>query len=333
MGVTRAAVIGCGDVSIVHFEGIQAIDGIELAAVCDTDPGRGREAAERYGVPWYETHQQMLDAGGVDVVHVTTPHGEHAQPTIDCLAAGVHVIQEKPLAHTLAEGQRIVDAAAAASAKVGVCFQNRYNVSSQELRRILDSGELGEIRGAYASVVWTRTPDYYRNRPWRGTWEGSGGGLMINQAIHTLDLAQWFMGGVESVKGLASTNKYGDVIEVEDTAEFLLRHPGGTETSFYGTLTNPTHRPVEFEVYGENGTASICDGLVVAWADGRIDTYPERAVPSGGRSYWGVSHEILFRDFYATLDDPEPFWITPADAMVSLRALKSLYDQSFETHN
>lgn len=328
MGVKRAALVGCGDVSVIHFEAFDAIDGIELVAVADTDPERLAAAASARGVPGYPDHLTMLAEARPDVVHITTPHDEHIQISIDCLAAGVNVVQEKPLAHTLAEADRLVAAAQTAQAKVGICFQNRYNVSSQEARRILDSGELGQIHGAWSSVVWTRTADYYRARPWRGTWRNSGGGLLINQAIHTLDLIQWLMGDVVAVEGRTGTHKFADVIEVEDTAEALFTHAGGTTTSFYATLTAPDNRPVELEIVAENGTMTIRDGLTVVWRDGRVDTYPERAVPSGGRAYWGVSHEILIQDFYARLADPEPFWISPAEARKSLAMLKDVYRSS-----
>jgi UDP-N-acetyl-2-amino-2-deoxyglucuronate dehydrogenase len=327
--VKRAAIIGCGDVSVIHREAIGAIDGIELVGVCDTDPARLADASAAAGVPGYASVAALLDAGVADVVHVTTPHDQHVTPTLACLAAGVHVIQEKPLAAHLADAQRLVDAAPTASAKVGICFQNRYNVSSQQLRRLLDSGELGAVRGAYSSVVWTRSPDYYVAKPWRGSAERSGGGLLINQAIHTLDLLQWFLGDVVEVTGHVSTDKFGDLIEVEDTAQLLLTHAGGVTTSFYATLTAPRHRPVEIELDCENAYVTLRDGLTVDWSDGRpAEQYPERVVSSAGRSYWGVSHEILIRDFYKRLDDPEPFWISPAEAMKSLRVLKRAYEVS-----
>jgi len=329
VGVKRAALIGCGDVSVIHFEAIDEIDDIELVAVCDIDPDRLEAVGTERGVATYTDHLEMIAEARPDVVHITTPHHQHVQLSIDCLGAGVNVIQEKPLANTLAEGQRLVDVAATAKPKIGICFQNRYNVSSQEARRLLDSGQLGEIQGAYASVVWTRTADYYYARPWRGTWRESGGGLLINQAIHTLDLVQWLLGDVVGLEGQVATHKFRDVIEVEDTAEALFTHANGAQTSFYATLTAPVHRPVEIEIHCENAVLAIRNGLEVTWADGRVDVYPERAVPSGGRSYWGVSHEIFIRDFYDKLDDPEPFWIGPAEAMASLEMLKSLYHQTF----
>lgn len=332
----RAAVVGWGDVAVIHREAIDAIEDAALVGVVDTDPGRRAAAAAETGAPAFATVDELVDAVAPDVVHVTTPHDQHVTPTLEALARGVHVIQEKPIAASLEDAQRLVDAAAAlppAGPKVGICFQNRYNVSSIELRTLLDSGRLGAVRGAYASVVWTRSADYYRDKPWRGSWAGSGGGLLINQAIHTLDLVQWFLGPVADLVGHVATRKFGDVIEVEDTAEMLLTHAGGVRTSFYATLTAPQHRPVEIELDCENAYVTLRNGLTVAWRDGRIDRYEERRVPSGGRSYWGVSHELLIRDFYDRLADPEPFWISPAEAMESLRILKRTYAVSAPERN
>ncbi|NMA78208.1 MAG: Gfo/Idh/MocA family oxidoreductase [Actinomycetales bacterium] len=345
MASRRIGLIGCGDVSVVHIEALRDIEGLELVGIADTDPQARARAAEATGVPGFASTQELIDGVHPDAVHVTTPHDEHIDPSLTALAAGVHVLQEKPLAHTLAEGRRLVDAAEAAGAagaagegaagaktsgtKVGICFQNRYNLASQRLHEMLGSGELGAVRGAWASVVWTRSADYYRARPWRGTWEGSGGGLLINQAIHTLDLVQWLLGGVERTDGHVATRKFGDVIEVEDTAELLLHHPGGATTSFYATLTAPQHRPVEIELDCEHAYVSLRGGteggLTIRWADGRVDTVGERSVTSGGRSYWGVSHELLIRDFYERLEEPEPFWIGPREAMASMEILTEAY--------
>lgn len=325
----RGAIVGCGDVSIVHAEALHAIPGVELAAVVDTDPARLARATQHTGVPGYSSIERLLDAGGIDVVHVTTPHDQHAPVTLACLEAGVHVLQEKPLAHTLATGESIRGASNAhPRTKVGICFQNRYNTSSVELKRLLDSGALGEIRGAVAHVIWTRTADYYQAAPWRGQWATSGGGLLINQAIHTLDLVSWLLGEPRTITGAATQRKFSGISEVEDTAEALFTHPGGFTTSWYATLTAPTHRPVEIEVVAENGTATIRDGLTVRWNDGHEERYPERRAATGGRTYWGVSHELLIADFYARLPDPEPFWIGPSEALSALRMLTTIYHQS-----
>lgn len=326
--MTTAAIIGCGDVSSVHCQAIDAVREIELVAVCDTDPEALAGAVERYGVPGFGDHRALLAQLRPDVVHVCTPHHQHVPVVLDFLEAGVHVLVEKPLAHTLDEAERLVEAAERTDTRIGVCFQNRYNATSQAARELLDSGEFGTVLGATATVMWTRTPDYYRRKPWRGKWETAGGGLLINQAIHTLDLVQWLVGDVVDVRGRAATRLYGDVIEVEDTAELLMTHDSGARSVVFGSLTNVVHSPVTIDITAERGTLSIRGDLTTTHADGRVTTVRERRAPSDGRAYWGASHEVLIRDFYARLGENEPFWISPREAMRSLRILTDVYAQS-----
>ncbi len=139
--MTRAAVVGCGDVSVVHLQAIGTLDGVELAAVCDTDEGRAAAAAGRYGVPHFTDHRDLLRTVRPDVVHVCTPHDRHTAVAADCLDAGVAVLLEKPVAHTVAEADRFVDAARRhPHVKVGVCLQNRYNTATRTARELLGSG-------------------------------------------------------------------------------------------------------------------------------------------------------------------------------------------------
>jgi UDP-N-acetyl-2-amino-2-deoxyglucuronate dehydrogenase len=222
--MATAAIIGCGDVSVIHAEALAEMDEVTLVGVCDPDPHRRASAEQTHGVPGFADHLSLLDTVQPDVVHLCTPHDQHASLAIDCLERGVNVIVEKPLAHTVEEGQRLTAAAERSTAKIGVCFQNRYNTTAQAMHRLLTSGELGEVLGGAFTVVWHRSAEYYLSRPWRGTWAGGGGGLLMNQAIHTVDLLQWLMGGVTSVSGHASTRFLRDTIKVEDTAEFVTQH-------------------------------------------------------------------------------------------------------------
>jgi UDP-N-acetyl-2-amino-2-deoxyglucuronate dehydrogenase len=325
----RAAVIGCGDVSSVHFGAIAGLDGVELVAVCDTDPGRLAAAAAAYGVPGFADHLSLLAEQKPDVVHISTPHDQHASLAADCLERGANVLVEKPLAHTLDEGDRLIAAAAGSSAKIAVCFQNRYNATSQAMHALLATGELGDVLGASATVMWQRDAGYYLSRPWRGSWAGGGGGLMMNQAIHTVDLLQWLVGDVVSVSGNASTRFLGGTIEVEDTAEFVAEHANGARSAFYATLANAVNAPVTLDIVTEQATLSLRGDLTVTYADGRVEVVPERVVESGGRAYWGVSHELLIADFYARLGEEGPFWINPSEAAKSLRIVKEIYRQSY----
>lgn len=330
---TRAAVVGIGDVASVHLEAIAALPTIELVGLVEPDAGRAK-AAEVHGVPVFATHAELLDQVRPEVVHVTTPHHAHAEVTVDLLDAGVHVIQEKPIAASRVDAEAIVaagDRASQTGTKIGICLQNRYNLTSVALKRLVDHSELGDLVGCYASVIWQRTLDYYRAKPWRGTWSGSGGGLLINQALHTLDLVQWLMGGVARVAGHAATLKFpvgadGGGIEVEDSAALVLTHPSGLQSSIEATLCSPFARPVELELVGTAGTARLGrGGLDVIWADGRSEHVDDRTHPTKGRSYWGFSHQVLIEDFYAKLDDPGPFWIGPREAMACFDICKGVY--------
>lgn len=325
----RAAVIGCGDVASVHFGAVSGMADAELVAVCDTESGRLEAAAASYNVPGYADYRDLLEKARPDVVHICTPHHLHASLAADCLEAGVNVIVEKPLAHTLGEGRRLIEVAARSTAKIAVCFQNRYNATSQAMRKMLDGGGLGQVLGASATVMWHRSGDYYRDRPWRGTWAEGGGGLMMNQAIHTVDLLQWLVGDVAKVEGRASTRALAGVIEVEDTAEFVAEHENGVRSVFYATLANAVNAPVTLDIVTGQATLSLRGDLTVSYADGRTDVIQERVLETGGRSYWGVSHELLIRDFYARLGEAGPFWIDPAEAAKSLRIVKDLYAQSY----
>lgn len=328
-GRRTAAVVGLGDVAVIHLEAIEAIDGIDLVAVCDTDPAALARGVEEYGVPGFADVATMLAEVRPDVVHVCTPHDQHVPVVLACLAAGVNVLTEKPLANTVAQAEEIVAAAAAApEVRIGVCFQNRYNTTAQAMRAVLDSGELGRVLGATATVMWTRIPEYYRVKPWRGTWDRAGGGLLINQAIHTVDLVQWLLGEVVAVSGNAATRVYGDVIEVEDSAEIVLNHADGARSVFFGTLGNVVNHPVTIDISAERGSLSLRGNLTITREDGSVEVVEEREAPSGGRTYWGVSHEILIQDFYDRLEDAEPYWISPAEALKSLRIVTDVYAQS-----
>lgn len=324
-----AAIIGCGDVSTIHTEALATMDDASIIAVCDTDEQRLAVAADKHGVPGFTDHLTLLQTSRPDVVHICTPHNQHASPAIDFLERGVNVIVEKPLAHNESEGQRLIHVAEQSTAKIAVCFQNRYNTTTQTMHTLLSSGELGAVLGASATVLWHRTASYYQDRPWRGTWAGGGGGLLMNQAIHTVDLLQWLLGDVTSVSGHAATRFLGDTIEVEDTAEFVADHAGGVRSVFYATLANAVNAPVSIDVVTEKATLSLRGELTVSHADGRMDVIAERQAPSGGRAYWGVSHELLIRDFYAQLDRPEPFWISPREAAKSLRIVQDVYRQTY----
>lgn len=325
----RVAVVGCGDISAIHLDALLADPDVETVGVCDVDAGRRDAAAQRAGCPGFADLAQLVAAVAPDVVHVCTPHHLHAEQAAQCLANGIAVLLEKPVAHTLAEGERLAAAAAGSGAPIGVCFQNRYNDTSRALRERLDSGELGAVLGGRASVTWSRDAAYYANRDWRGRWATAGGGVLMNQSIHTLDLLQWFLGPVTDVRGRAATLALDGVIEVEDTAAIQLRHrtpAGGVATSvFHATNGHVENAPVMIEVRTEHATLRLDTDLTVTHDDGRVEVVRPAASATGERSYWGASHALLVRDFHDHVRKGADFWIDVPAALETLRIIDAVY--------
>lgn len=324
--MVRAAVIGCGDVSVVHLEAIHRLEGSELVGVADIDADAARQVGEKYGVPAYGDDLAMIEQLRPDVVHLCTPHDQHVELALSCLDAGVAVLMEKPVAANVAEAEPLIRwSQEHPDATVGVCFQNRYNSTSQGIRELLTSGELGAVRGALATVAWHRDAAYYAKRPWRGQRSHGGGGTLINQAIHTIDLLQWVLGDVTAVGGRAGTYLLADVIDVEDSAQLILDHADGVRSVCFATNTAALDFPVTMDIVTEQADLLLRGDLTVTYADGRVDVVPERRAESGGRSYWGVSHELLIADFHAHAAAGKPFWIDPAEAVKSLAIIEQVY--------
>lgn len=251
----RIALVGCGRISRNHFEAIDRIDGLELAAVCDIVESRAREAGERGGVPWYTAYAMMLEATSCDVVAVCTPSGLHPSHGILAAKAGKHVVCEKPMAISLSAADELVQACDDAGVQLFVVKQNRLNPPIQLLKRALDKGRFGRLYMANTTVRWTRPQEYYDQAPWRGTWEFDGGAFM-NQASHYVDLLQWLAGPVESVT--AKTATLARRIEAEDSGAAILRFRSGALGVIEVTmLTYPRNMEGSITLLGETGTVKI----------------------------------------------------------------------------
>jgi UDP-N-acetyl-2-amino-2-deoxyglucuronate dehydrogenase len=323
-----AAVVGCGAISPEHFAAIAANPDVVLVGVSDTDPGRLTAAAAAHSCHGYSDYKEMLAAQRPDVVHVCTPHHLHAEMAIRCLQRDINVLMEKPVATTLADAAAVVEAADRSSAQVGVCFQNRYNATSQRLREILDSNQFGTVHSALASVIWSRDAKYYQRREWRGRWATAGGGLLINQAIHTIDLLQWYLGDVQDVRGSASTLLLPEPIEVEDTASMVLTHGDGRRAIFFATNTHTENEPITIELRTPKATLRLHTDLTVIHPDGTNELIVEQQRRSGEKAYWGASHGLLIDDFYRHVRSGRKFWIDAREARKTLSIVTSVYDQS-----
>ncbi|MGG1611392.1 Gfo/Idh/MocA family protein [Paenibacillus sp. FSL K6-2441] len=329
-----AAIIGCGAIFPLHAGAVQQLDGVKLKVVVDSDAAKAEQAAAAYSCEAASDYLTLLDRDDIQVVHLCTPHHLHAEMATQLLRAGKHVLTEKPLAHDLKAAENLVAEARRSEAQLGVVFQNRYNDSSRKIREFLESKTLGRLICLKGIVTWHRDEAYYTDSPWRGRWSTEGGGVLINQAIHTLDLLQWFGGEVLSVQGSVTADALGDVIEVEDTAHASLRFADGVHGLFYATNAYLTNTPVELELVFEGGTLRQRDDCLYLTRDGReslVCEPPANLSDAGqiiGKSYWGSSHQLLIADFYDRVRTGTRFAIDGEEGLKTLRLIDELYQSS-----
>jgi UDP-N-acetyl-2-amino-2-deoxyglucuronate dehydrogenase len=318
----KVAVIGLGDISKIHIPAIQANPNVELVAVCDLDESLKGNVP---GVNFYSDYHEMVEKENPDVVHNCLPHYLHYPVTRDCVEAGVHVFQEKPLGLNTEEGQALVKLEEDHSdVKIGVCLQNRYNESFEMLQEILKSGEYGKVTGVKGLVSWFRPKAYYDVKPWRGKMEFAGGGSMINQSLHTLDLIQLVGGKIESIKGsVDQLLDYG--IEVEDTASAHILFQNGARGLFFSTNANAENSSVELEVYLEKGKFIIKDSILSRInEEGKKEELVEDAKLPGSKFYYGASHAKTINQFYDCILQGTDDYVHAKDALVSLQMIDAI---------
>lgn len=300
----RVALVGCGRISRNHLEAIENVEGLELAAVCDIVAERAREAGTRYGVPAFESFDDMLASVRCDAVAVCTPSGLHPKHGIAAARAGKHVICEKPMAITLEDADALVRECDTAGVHLFVVKQNRLNPAIQLLKRAIDRERFGRIYLANTTVRWTRPQEYYDQAPWRGTWEFDGGAIM-NQASHYVDLIQWLVGPVESV--VAKTATLARRIETEDTGIAVLKFRSGALGVIEVTmLTYPRNLEGSITILGEKGTVKV-GGTAVnriehwSFADYDDDDKRVESAATNPPSVYGFGHEGYYRNVQAVL--------------------------------
>jgi predicted dehydrogenase len=206
-------------------------------------------------------------------------------------------------------------------------FQNRYNQSSRLLYEIIHGGQFGSLRCIRGSVVWVRTPAYYSD-DWHGKRELECGGVMINQAIHTLDLIQWLCGGAQSIKGSVSTDALQGVIEVEDTAHARIVMKNGVPAVFYATVAYGCDSPVEIEAVMEGGCFLLSGDSLFRMDDGLTRLCAPEGAPVGLRDYWGSGHHAQIADFYRCIAEGRPFTIDGAQGIEAVKLVCGLYESS-----
>ena len=323
----NSAIIGCGAISAAHAEALDRSERAKLTAVADILFPRAEKLANKYNCKAYTDYRDILEDKDIQVVHICTPHYLHPTMAVDAMKAGKHVVIEKPVAISREGAKAIIDTQKQTGMKACVCFQNRYNPTSVRMKQFLSSGKGGRILGAKASVTWHREADYYTSSGWRGRMTTEGGGVLINQAIHTLDLLMWLLGDVERIDGRVSTRLYNKDIDVENSADVLLSFKEGYNALLYATTCYVKDSPVEVEIQCENAVLKLSDGLTIDFAENR-EFCSDKSGEIEGKAYWGSSHYQLIDEFYARIEDGGEVFVTPNEGYKALNAVLTVYESS-----
>ena len=336
MKTWNLGIVGSGLIADFHARAIGDLPDAKFVGCCDKIPERAAALAEKYGAKTFDTYQDMVASDDIDIVTIATPSGFHLEPAVAAAEAGKHVICEKPLEITLDRIDAMIAAHEKAGTRLGGIFPYRFNDSQKALREAIRSGRFGTISYAGIYVPWWRTDKYYKDS-WHGTWKLDGGGAMMNQSIHMVDMLCDVMPPVESLQ--AYTAAIGHDIETEDTAVAALRYTNGALGVIYGTTASYPGQFRRFEITGTKGTVIQVENSFTVWqfADEKPQDEKIRAkfgaITGGG----GVSdpaaithdnHTRNFKAFLDALETGEDFWIDGTEARKAVEVILAIYESA-----
>jgi predicted dehydrogenase len=332
-------IVGAGLIADFHARAIADIPNAKLVACCDSVAEKAKKLADKHGCKAFNSFEQMLSNGDVDIVTIATPSGSHAEPAIAAAKAGKHVICEKPLEVTLKRVDAMINAHKKAGTILGGVFQNRFTDALIALREAINSGRFGAITYAGVYVPWWRTDEYYKDS-WHGTWKLDGGGALMNQSIHVVDMLCDLMPPVESVQSFTATLGHPQ-IETEDTAVAVLRFTNKALGIIYGTTASYPGQLKRLEITGTRGTVVYLEDSFTVWqfADEKPQDEQIRKKFGKVKGLGGVtdpaaiSYELHTRNFKAFIDALESgkgFSLSGTEARKSVELILAIYKAAKE---
>jgi UDP-N-acetyl-2-amino-2-deoxyglucuronate dehydrogenase len=329
-------IIGCGMISNFHANAMADVRGAKLVACCDTFPASADRLAAATGCKPYHDLDAMLADPQVEVVTICTPSGAHLEPAVRAAEAGKHVIVEKPLEITLKRCDQIIAACEKAGVLLGTIFPSRFHESSRLIKQAIDQGRFGRLTLGDAYVKWFRDQKYYDSGAWRGTWKLDGGGALMNQAIHSVDLLTWFMGPVAEIRALTGTLAH-QRIEVEDVAVASLRFENGAlGTIEASTAVYPGYLK-KIEIHGSEGSAVLEEEDIRHWDFSKklardkalLDRMAGKTKTGGGAADPAAighhGHAALFRDFLQAIKTGAQPAVNGPEARRSVEIILAIY--------
>lgn len=321
----RFAVIGCGIIGKTHAETIKSLSpDAELVAVVDVDNDRAEQFAASYGVDSSTSIADTVARADVDAVAICTPSGQHADIAVAALEHGKNVVIEKPIDITLDAARRIGDAEANSTGKVAVISQHRFDEASQVVHQALQAGKFGRLTSGVASMAWWRSQEYYDSAGWRGTWEFDGGGALMNQGIHTIDLLLWYLGTPVDVVAFSECLAH-ERIEVEDTAVAALRFESGALGVIHGTTAAYPGLSTRVQVHGDRGSAIIDGDKLVTL---RTDSDEADGDVTAERPAFGDAHALQYRDFLDAVAKDRPPLVGVPEGTLAIAVIHAVYESA-----
>ncbi|MGV8879983.1 MAG: Gfo/Idh/MocA family protein [Sphingobacteriaceae bacterium] len=332
-------IVGAGMIAHFHAQAIASIEQAELIGIFSINKTKSVPFAEKHTCAVFDTLEEMLAHPQIDIICICTPSGIHLEPVLKSIAAGKHCLIEKPLEVTLERCDQIIVAAKQAGVKIGVIFPSRFYEGSKQLKQAIDQHRFGDLVLGDAYVKWSRTPEYYQSGKWRGTWQFDGGGALMNQGIHTVDLLQWYMGEVEFVQSSA-TNRLHKEIEVEDTVVSTVKFANGALGTIECSTAVYPGALKRLEIMGTSGTAIIEDNDLIAWKfaghqetnEPGIATQTKGNELTGGASDPGsinfIGHQKQIADMIEAIESDRDPLIDGAEGRKSVEIVLAIYESA-----
>lgn len=329
--VYKIAIIGCGRIAKKHLEVVHTNKNLDLISVCDINEEKAKKTAKSMNVKYYTNYIKMLQNEKIDIVSILTPSGLHAKHTIDAANYKKHVIVEKPMALTLDDADKMIEACDINGVKLFVVKQNRYNKPVQKLRAAIVNNRFGKIVLATVRVRWCRTQKYYDMDDWRGTWKYDGG-VLANQASHHIDLLEWMVGEVESV--FAKSNTSLVEIETEDTAVATLKFRNGALGIIEATTAaRPKDLEGSLSILGEKGSVEIGGFAVNSVKHWQFSDSTKEDIESFNQNppdIYGFGHKKYYENVIASLQNNTKALVDGLEGRKSLELITAIYE-SIET--
>jgi len=320
----KVALVGCGVISANHLSGLCALKNVEVVGLCDIDAARAEQRKHEFKLNCriYTSYDAMLDTEELDAVHIATPHYLHADMTVSALKRNINVLLEKPAAISCDELEAMLEAECNSRGRVCVCYQNRFNSSTILSKKLIT--EDGGALTAQATVIWQRDEEYYRSGDWRGKRSTEGGGVMINQAIHTLDLLCFLLGKPIAVTATCANHHLKGIIDVEDSSEGLIEFNGGKIANFYATTSAKQHNTTSLLIVTKERVIEIRNSNF--YINGERINDSSHGATYYGKPCYGTGHMLLIKEFYDALTHSSEMPVPLNESTDALKVIFAAYD-------